>query len=434
MHIAVIGTGIAGLTAAWLFNRAGHDVTLFEKQSSLGMASHGIEIPDVGVSQQCDVPSRMFNPVLWPNLSKLYDLVGVESTEVDPSKSFCAFSPTDKIDSKTVFKLNESFDLSLVPQLLLQPTSRKIVRDIGKMMSNAETDLVNFRNSKFNTVTNFKDYLVGNGYSDEFIYQFLYPALSSTVCTCSYQSLDRYPADILLSAMQMLIGVNPLRRTVHGTQHTANLLSHDVDKINFNATVANVRSSGNKACVEIQTGGVNSVHEFDHVIVATQANSAASFLPSEFQREKEILARFKYENVIVAVHINEQWMPARKRDWSTFNFLSQSDRRAAMCSIWLNQFYPEWETPKPYFQTIMPLDAPHQETLIATAKLQRPTVVESTRDDIDQLLQLHSQPDRRVWFCGSYANPGIPLLESGVVSALRLGKQLGCELPDTCEI
>ena len=193
MHIAVIGTGIAGLTAAWLFNRAGHDVTLFEKQSSLGMASHGIEIPDVGVSQQCDVPSRMFNPVLWPNLSKLYDLVGVESTEVDPSKSFCAFSPTDKIDSKTVFKLNESFDLSLVPQLLLQPTSRKIVRDIGKMMSNAETDLVNFRNSKFNTVTNFKDYLVGNGYSDEFIYQFLYPALSSTVCTCSYQSLDRYP-------------------------------------------------------------------------------------------------------------------------------------------------------------------------------------------------------------------------------------------------
>ena len=105
-----------------------------------------------------------------------------------------------------------------------------------------------------------------------------------------------------------------------------------------------------------------------------------------------------------------------------------------MCSIWLNQFYSEWETTTPYFQTIMPLNVPQPETLIATAKLQRPTVTASTRDAIDQLMQLHLQPDRRVWFCGSYANPGIPLLESGVVSAFRLAKSLECKLPANCEI
>lgn len=434
MQIAVIGTGIAGLTAAWLLNRSGHEVSLFEKQSSLGMASHGIQIPTNEVSQQCDVPSRMFNPLLWPNLSKVYDLIGVESTEVDPSKSFSDFSPSGEFNSEAVLKLNDSFNLSLIPQLLLQPTSRNIVKDIGTMMSSAETDLKTLRSPDSASVTSFKDYLVRNGYSNEFIYQFLYPALSSTVCTCSYQSLDRYPADILLSAMQMLIGVNPLRRTVHGTRHTANLLVHQIDQINFNATVAKVSSSGNKAYVKIQMGGVNTIHDFDHVVVATQANSAANFLPAEFQLEKEILGRFQYEDVTVAIHSNEQWMPTRKRDWATFNFLSQSDKRAAMCSIWLNQFYSEWETTTPYFQTIMPLDVPQPETLIATAKLQRPTVTTSTRDNIDQLMQLHLQPDRRVWFCGSYANPGIPLLESGVVSAFRLAKPLECKLPANCEI
>lgn len=434
MQIAVIGTGIAGLTAAWLLNRSGHEVSLFEKQSSLGMASHGIQIPINEVPQQCDVPSRMFNPLLWPNLSEVYDQIGVESTEVDPSKSFSDFSPSGEFNSKAVLKLNDSFNLSLIPQLLLHPNSRNIVKDIGTMMSSAETDLETLRSGDSASVTSFKDYLIRNGYSNEFIYQFLYPALSSTVCTCSYQSLDRYPADILLTAMQMLIGVNPLRRTVHGTQHTANLLVHQIDHIKFNATVSNVSSSGKKAYVKIQIGGVNTIHDFDHVVVATQANSAANFLTAEFQLEKEILGSFQYEDVTVAIHSNEQWMPTRKRDWATFNFLSQSDKRAAMCSIWLNQFYSEWETTTPYFQTIMPLDVPQPETLIATAKLQRPTVTASTRDAIDQLMQLHLQPDRRVWFCGSYANPGIPLLESGVVSAFRLAKSLECKLPANCEI
>ena len=436
MQIAVIGTGIAGLTAAWLFSRSRHEVTLFEKQSSLGMASHGIQISKNGDSLECDVPSRMFNRLLWPNLAELYECIGVHSTEVDPGKSFCLFTAPQGIKSKALLKLNDSFDLSLVPQLLLQPTSRKIVTDIGKMMASAANDLAKMRDSNLpsSAVINFKNYLEQNCYSDEFIYQFLYPALSSTVCTCSYRSLDRYPADILLSAMQMLIGTNPLRRTKHGTKHTANLLSQHIDQIKLDTTVAKVTASDNKAFVTTKCNGINTNHEFDHVIVATQANSAASFLGSEFHLEKEILDRFEYEDVAVAIHSDEQWMPPRKPDWATFNFLSQNDNQASMCSIWLNQFYPEWETENFYFQTIMPLDFPRSETLIATAKLQRPTVTMSTRDDIEQLLQLQSRQDRRVWFCGSYANPGIPLLESGVVSAVRLGKQLGCELPDACEI
>ena len=436
MHIAVIGTGIAGLTSAWLLKRSGHEVSLFEKQSSLGMASHGIQISTDSASLSCDVPSRMFNPLLWPNLSKLYDNIGVESANVDPSKSFCHFAPERGNTSKAILKLNDSFDLNLVPQLLLQPTSRKIVTDIGKMMASAENELATMRDSddKPAAIPNFKDYLDRSGYTQEFIYQFLYPALSSTVCTCSYSSLDLYPADILLSAMQMLIGAKPLQRTVHGTQHTANLLSQHVDSINLNTTVSQVCSSGTKAYVELDNQGIRTKQEFDHVIVATQANSAASFLGPEFQIEKELLQKLNYEDVSVAIHRDERLMPPRHKDWATFNFLSQNDNRAAMCSIWLNQFYPNWGTEEAYFQTIMPLDSPRPDMLIATAKLQRPTVTSSTQDDIEQLLQLQQRSGRRVWFCGSYASPGIPLLESGVVSALRLGKQLGCEFPNPCKI
>ncbi len=436
MQIAVIGTGIAGLTSAWLLHRSGHEVTLFEKQSSLGMASHGIQISNGSDSLCCDVPSRMFNPLLWPNLSNLYEWVGIESTHVDPRKSFCDFETSSKVASKAILKIGDTFDFSRVPQLLLLPTSRKIVTDIGKMIASVETELENLSGSRTAPAVtpNFKEFLELNGYTNEFIYQFLYPALSSTVCTCSYSGLDLYPADILLSAMRMLIGAKPLQRTTLGTQHTADRLSQNVEFIHLNTTVSNVSSSNEKAYVDFQKSGKVTHQEFDHVIVATQANSATNFLGSEFQLEKEVLGRFNYEDVFVNVHCDEQLMPARQKDWATFNFLSARNDRAAMCSIWLNQFYPEWETDNDYFQTIMPLTSPRPETVIATAKLQRPTVTHQTRSDIEQLLELQRQPDRRVWFCGSYASPGIPLLESGVVSALRLGKQLGCELPDACEI
>lgn len=434
MQIAVIGTGIAGLTASWLLHRSGHEVTLLEKQSTLGLASHGMQIAINGVSLRCDVPSRMFNPLLWPNLSNVYDIVGVESTGVNSSKSFCPFRPQNQSRSKAWLKLKDSFQLSLLPQLLLQSSSRKIVKDISKMMATAGSELERIRSSDSNSIESFGVFLERNGYSNEFIYQFLYPALASTVCTCSYDSLDQYPTDILLSAMQLLIGSTPLQRTVNGTQHTANLLSAGVSRINFNTTVANVSSTCDKATIEIENEGSNSTHDFDHVIVGTQANSACAFLDPKMHIEKEILASFKYEDVSVVIHSDQNWMPARNEDWATFNFLSRHDSQAAMCSIWLNQFYPEWDTPTPLFQTIMPLESPRPATLLATAKLQRPTVSANTKMEIDRLRNLHEQPDRRVWFCGSYASPGIPLLESGVVSALKLGKQLGIKIPNNCEI
>ena len=77
MKIAVIGSGIAGLTAAWLFQRGGHQVSLYEKRSSVGLDAFRVTTATDGV--RCDVPSRMFNALHWPNLVRLYEILGVET-------------------------------------------------------------------------------------------------------------------------------------------------------------------------------------------------------------------------------------------------------------------------------------------------------------------------------------------------------------------
>ena len=92
-RIAIIGSGIAGLTFAWLARHARIEVTLFESQPSLGMDAHSIDLPAVNggsgpAGVRVDVPPRMFNGEDWPSLTRLYDSLGVESQPVDASKSF----------------------------------------------------------------------------------------------------------------------------------------------------------------------------------------------------------------------------------------------------------------------------------------------------------------------------------------------------------
>ena len=82
LKVGIVGSGVAGLTAAYRLNKAGHQVTLFERQASLGMAAH--ELRDDARQIRGDVPSRMFNDCLWPNLFQLYSELGVEVEEVNP--------------------------------------------------------------------------------------------------------------------------------------------------------------------------------------------------------------------------------------------------------------------------------------------------------------------------------------------------------------
>jgi len=93
MRIGIVGTGIAGLTAAWYLNRAGHHVTVFEQHASFGMAAQCVEF-ELGDASgtphllYSDVPPRMFNSVQWPSLWQLYRDIGVEIQAVNPTKTF----------------------------------------------------------------------------------------------------------------------------------------------------------------------------------------------------------------------------------------------------------------------------------------------------------------------------------------------------------
>ena len=431
MRIGIVGTGIAGLAAARYLKDAGHHVTVFERQDAFGLGAHCIEFEPAsstsplrelpGRKLYTDVPPRMFNSAQWPNLCQLYADLGVEIEPVNPTKTFAGHGQA------AVLKLAANYQPKLSAELMLNPASRKILKGIGRMMNSAPKYIQEDFASNADELDysmdelTFQEYLDAHSYSDEFINQFLFPALSSTVCTCSYQSLNGFPAATLLAAMLRLVEPEGLFRTKYGTKDVVARLSKGFDEVHLATSISSVSQSQSECT--IQTGQGDG-YVFDQVIVATQANLAIGLIDGISAKEKQALGRFQYETVETIVHTDASLMPARPKDWSAFNMISNPQHSAAMCTIHLNQFYPEWACDQSVFQTIMPIVAPQPQTVIAQVSMQRPVVSQESAQGHRLLGELHAESSRRIWYCGSYASPGIPLLESGVCSAIEVSRRL----------
>ncbi len=440
MRIAIVGSGIAGLTAAWLLEGNGHQVTLIERMPTIGLTAHGEQFSlkedkkednDVKVSvadgQQllrADLPPRLFNQQLWPNLWRLYESINIKIEVVEPTKSFGTWK------GKTSLRMGRNWFRR--PGLarafaLLSRDGRNIASGIRQLeyeaSQNPEIDL--------RGDIDFDTYLRENGLLDgienskqhrsPFINQFLLPSLSSTVCTCSHESARRYPASTILEAVYKLIQGQQLYRVQAGMSEVARRLSESMTDVRLNTSLATAVTTETGVRIELEQG---SSIDVDHLIVATQANSALKLLPQLSNREQKMLESFEYEDSTIVLHRDPAFMPKSRWNWSLFNLLSDPQADDSMCTIWMNRFHTEWKTKQPIFQTIRPLGMPKTKTVICERRLQRPLVNQKTLAGIELHQQLHAEPNRRIWFAGSYAAAGVPLLESGVVSSQNIVEKL----------
>ncbi len=400
--IAIIGSGIAGLAAARKSKLQGHHVTLFERLPSPGMGAHGFELQIDGHQIVGDVPSRMFNSDLWPTVAQLYDEMNIECEPVSASQRFFdrasgrSFSFAIPVDWKA--RLSAATGIG----------SSETLKNLRRLQGQAIEDLANGAADG-----SFSQYLAQHNFSDDFAREFLFPALSATVCTCSDQAIGEYPAVILLNAMQKIASEKGLWRVSNGSSAVVEALVGSVDDLRCSTSVTSVIESADAVTVSFD----GQSQHFDRVIVATQANHVAQLCPSLSLDIQTVMAGFTYEDVLVVVHTDQQFMPERERDWAVFNF--ETSQLGSMCTVWLNRFHTQWPQVTPIFQTIKPLEQPSAVSIICSANLQRPVVTNASKELWEALTQIN-QRESRIKFCGSYAVPGIPLLESAVVSAQRV--------------
>lgn len=334
--VAVIGSGAAGLGAAWLLSRAPYNVHLFESSSTLGGHAHTVDLPlpGSGSSPSMTIPVDtgfiVYNTRTYPDLVSLFELLGVE--EENSSMSFA--SSVTLPSSGHVFEWGSDSLASLFADRknLYRPAMYTMLYDMNRF----NTAVYDFVSAVDNDPT-FKDrdmtlrqFLNKGAYSPVFVRAYLVPMVSA-VWSASFNSALKFPARSLFHffvnhGLAQVFNRPQWRTPAKRSRDYVNRLIGDFKAhggtVHLSTKVT--AATRNERYCTVQVNHADRPMRFDHLVFATHAPDTLDILGDDAtDDERRILSQFEYSTNNAFVHHDERLMPANKAVWSSWNFIGQ---------------------------------------------------------------------------------------------------------------
>lgn len=417
MNVAIIGTGISGLAAAWLLSRR-YEVELFERETRLGGHTNTLDVLRKGRTLPVDTGFIVFNPVTYPNLVKLFDRLGVASRESDMSFSVscrrCRLEYSGR-GARGLFAQKSN---------LLRPSFLKLLIEIARFNREAPRFIRQERTSAMTLGA----YLDSNGYSSIFRRHYLVPLVAAVWSAGSRDALEM-PAGLLLTFLEnhgMLVVDSPLkwRTVVGGSRSYVEAMARDLKgRVWTGVPVRGVRRTSKGASLLF---GEGPPRHFDHVVIATHADEALALLDDPTPDEKRLLGPWSYTSNDTWLHTDSTFLPMRKAARSSWNY--QVDDCAAPplgvgVSYHMNRLQGLSE-PEDYIVTLNPTRSIAQEFRVARINYTHPTFTTESLATQERLPELNRDA---LSFCGSYFGYGFH--EDGLNSAIQVATRLGASFP-----
>ena len=405
MKIAVIGSGISGLSASYYFSKK-YKVDLFEQDDHFGGHSYTYDIKEDNKIIAVDLGFIVFNEQTYPNLIRFFNELNVPF-----EKSNMSFSVSIK-DTNVEYGGSGFNAIFANKKNLLNFKFLKMINEIINFYKTAPSLI----NTETSNVT-LGDYLKSSKLSKYFIEYHIIPMVAA-IWSMPFQKAKEMPLKLFLNFFinhgLFRLKNRPQWYTVSNRSRTyvKKVLEKISGEVFKNYKVSKILRSENN--VRILIG--NEYLDYDHVILASHADQSLELLDDPSLEESEILKKFTYVSNEAYLHRDENLMPIRKSAWSSWNSISKNENTCV--TYWLNKLQ-NLNSEKNYFLTLNPVEAIDKNKIIKKIHFTHPYF---NKDNVALQKDLHKlQGKKRTWFCGSYFGYGFH--EDGLKSSKELFKK-----------
>ena len=412
MKIAIIGSGISGLTASYLLNRS-HDITLFEKNDYIGGHTHTHEIDHDGKTWNVDSGFIVYNEWTYPNFIKLLDQLGVKRQVT--RMGFSVKSPTKNLEYAG-HSLNALFAQR---SNLFSPSFFRMLGSMKRFNKEARRDL----QSLDETIT-LGQYLHENNYPKEFIENFIIP-IGAAIWSTVPSNMLNIPALFFIRFFNnhglLQILNRPKWWVIKGGsyQYVKKIIVDFKKSIRLSTPVQSIKR--NKKSVLIRYGSQNQEEVFDAVVLATHSNQALQLLEDPSEKEIEILTLLPYQRNDAVLHFDESILPKRKLAWSSWNYLLDKNKEDPVALTYNMNILQGLNSSKTFCVTLNSLEMIDESKIIKNLSYEHPLF---TIDGVKaQKRKNEISGHKNTFYCGAYWRNGFH--EDGVVSALDVCSKFG---------
>lgn len=414
--VAVIGSGVSGLSAAYALRHT-HEVTLFEQDQRLGGHAHTHEIAAAdGRIRRVDSGFIVHNERTYPNLLRIFSELGIATQDTEMSMSI-------RCDSCGLAYAGGRGMTGILaqPRRLLDPRFVRMLTEVPRFHRAARSTLANDVHADLT----WGEFLKAGGYSDYFVRHFAIPLVS---CVWSSDDTDtlRYPARHLFEFLNhhglLSIGNSPTWRTVVGGSATyVQAIITLLPDVRSGVGVVSVTRHDDGVDVTASDG---STTRFDHVVIATHANQAATLLADATEDERTWLGAIPYSKNETWLHRQDSLLPKEPGARASWNYRMDSCNTASprvLVTYWMNHLM-RLPSDSQYLVTLNPAGRVDESTVIARMQYEHPVF---TREAVAAAAHLRHAGGPRLAFAGAHLGWGFH--EDGARSGIEAARKFGAQ-------
>lgn len=416
--LAVIGSGIAGLSAAWLLKDK-YQVTLFERHADPGMGAYAVDVGNDGKRVEIDIPLRIITAGYYHELFKLYQTLGVDIERTDHAGAFFTHTGGDVFHYKNYTLGKYSFSFLNSPKRLSRTNLMHGMAAIKFFHDIKKVDIETIKQLTFGEFLNSWPQV-----HRSFVDHILLPMLA-TICTCDYDSIKQYPAAIIIDYLACGVAEEGVWKATHGVADIVARITQGYE-IKTHSQISDISTTNNAVKLSLTSG---EDYAFDHVVIATQPQHAGPMIAAAEPELAHHFQQIKFATSEMVVHRDSSIYPRPWQEISPVCYSVDKHQQRPMATVCLNKSMPTVKNCLPVFQTWHPTIALEPSKVLASITFERPIICFETLQHIKEIQGSMQKENNRIWFCGSYLGGGIPLLEAGVRSSLHIANQLGVTTP-----